>query len=147
MSLAPLAITAAGYVLKALGKSKKVNEAKDDIVQAFDNEVSGLWAWMKPFLIKEEENKLVSKVEEAPGEEKTKNILEFKLEEKLENDSEFKAVLEEKVEKIREIEKQILNITNISNAGIVSLGGNVNIEGKNVAGHDMTININKGDDD
>ena len=110
MSLTTLAASAAGFILKAFGKSKIVEHAKQELVETFDKEVKGLWSWIKPIFQKKEEEKLVSKVETAPLEEKTQAVLEWKLEELLEEDETFKAELEEKVEKLKAIENQIFNI-------------------------------------
>ncbi|MEM7102473.1 MAG: hypothetical protein AAF502_05010 [Bacteroidota bacterium] len=147
MSLTTLAASAAGYILKAFGKSKIAEHAKKELVETFDKEVKGLWSWIKPIFQMKAEEKLVSKVESAPLEEKTLAVLEWKIEELLEEDDSFKSELEEKVEKLKAIENQIFNIENIQDAGIVNLGGTINIQGENVSGRDMTININKSDTD
>lgn len=84
-------ITTAAFstIINSLLSTKGGKEAKDEFSSA-------VWNWIKPLLIKEDEQ-LVKDLEEKPDDEKLQKKLQLKLEYKVLDDENFKSALEQKI--------------------------------------------------
>ena len=80
---------AAGYIVNEIKKSKGAKQATDELS-------TGIWEWMRPIFLKDDE-KLVKKVEESDEPEKYLGALELAIENKAENDADFAKKLAELV--------------------------------------------------